>query len=99
MFRQWWNSRGGRLMTHTITWNCAYAVKTRSGIEYGTTSVDAMTETSAVVKINKKILDEKDDSYNRIVNIIINEDYLATTDHYDEYEIKDIISKTKSKKR
>lgn len=58
MFRRWWN-RGGRLMTHTSTWNCSYAVKTRSGIEYGNTSVDATSEKSAVVKITKKILVEK----------------------------------------
>ena len=81
-------------MTHKITWNCAYAVKTRSGIEYGNTSVDATSEESAVVKANKKILAEKkNDSYNSVVNISINADYSTITESYDEHAIKKCISK------
>ena len=79
-------------------YNCAYAVKTRSGIEYGAASVDATSEASAVRKISKKVLSERDDSYDSIVNIIINTDYGTITEQYNEDAIKDI-NKSKHKKK
>ena len=82
-------------MTYTSTWNCSYAVKTRSRIEYGNTSVDATSEKSAVVKITKKILVEKNDPYNSVVSIAINADHSVITEQYDEHAIKDAISESK----
>lgn len=78
-------------MTENITWNCAYAVRTRAGIEYGPTSVNATSEASAVLKIIKKILNETDEPFANMVNIIINAEYSTITAQYDEDAIKKVL--------
>ena len=85
-------------MTENITWNCAYAVRTRAGIEYGPTSVNATSEVFAVLKIIKKILNEIDEPFANIVNIIINAEYSTITEQYDEDTIKKVLGNRKVKR-